>query len=93
MKDTTPKFLEQANKLAKEATALGNYKLIAPLINKGKDETIKLAIELKVPLKYTYSCYKGFSNKKLIHCGTCLNCIQRKQAFYWSNTKDPSIYR
>jgi len=94
MKDTTPKFLEQANKLVKEATAQGNYKLIAPLINKGKDETIKLAKELKVPLKYTYSCYKGnnFSKKKLIHCGTCLNCTQRKQAFYWSNTKDPSIY-
>lgn len=50
--------------------------VIAPLINKTKDEIIELAIECKVPLKFLYSCYKG--TKK--HCGKCQSCLLLKKA-------------
>ena len=95
MKDTTPKFVEKVNELIKEGTHHGDYRVIAPLINLDKIEVIKLGEELKVPFELTYSCYIGnnFNNKRLIHCGKCLNCMLRKKSFYWSGVKDPSSYR
>ena len=91
-KDTTPEFLAKMNELAKEATNDGNYKIIAPLIEMDKTEVTKLGEKLKVPFELTYSCYIE-SDKKLIHCGKCLNCMLRKKGFYWSNIKDPTSYK
>jgi 7-cyano-7-deazaguanine synthase len=95
MKDTTPKFLKKINELAQEATKDGNYKIIAPLIDKDKDEVVSLASELEVPYGFTFSCYigSGFKDNLPVHCGSCSNCMQRKKAFYWSNIKDPSFYK
>ena len=95
MKDTTPEFLEVMNKMQKHATNDGIYKIIAPLINKDKPETVEMGNKLKVPFELTYSCFKGepFKNKKLFHCGYCSNCMQRKKAFHFSNIKDPSKYK
>ncbi|MBI2105476.1 7-cyano-7-deazaguanine synthase [Candidatus Woesearchaeota archaeon] len=94
MKDTTPKFVEKVNELAKEATNHGDYKVVAPLINLDKIEVIKLGEELEVPFEFTYSCYIGnnFSKKKLVHCGKCLNCMLRKKSFYWSGINDRTNY-
>jgi len=95
MKDTTKEFIQEFNKLAIHSTHHGKYKIIAPLIDLDKDEIVKLAHSLNVPIESTYSCYIGskFIKNKLIHCGTCSNCIQRKQAFYWANIKDPTSYK
>ncbi|MDP4012396.1 MAG: 7-cyano-7-deazaguanine synthase [Candidatus Nanoarchaeia archaeon] len=95
MKDTTPKFVKVINNLAREATDKGNFKIIAPLIDKDKDEIIELGMKLKVPYEFTYSCYSGskFKNKIPVHCGTCENCVLRKKGFYWANVKDPSVYK
>ncbi len=94
-KDTTPEFINEMNNLVNVATNDGNYKIIAPFINKDKDELTKIGEELKVPFKYTYSCYieNGFKKDLPIHCGKCLNCVLRKKAFYWSNIKDPTLYK
>ncbi len=93
MNDTTEEFVKQINKLSKHATKDSCYKIIAPLIKKDKDEIVSIASKLKVPFEYTYSCFSGsFKNKKPVHCGTCINCLLRKKAFYWANIKDPSIY-
>ena len=94
MKDTTPKFLEVMNRIQEHATNDGIYKIIAPLIDKDKPETIEMGNKLKVPFELTYSCYVGapFKNKNLVHCGYCSNCMQRKKAFHFSEVKDPSNY-
>ena len=95
MKDTTPEFLEIMNKMQKHATNDGIYMIIAPLIDKDKPETVEIGNKLKVPFELTYSCYVGapFKDEKLIHCGYCSNCMQRKKAFHFSTVKDPSGYK
>jgi len=95
MKDTTPKFLNSINNLAEQATHHGNYKIIAPFINKDKDEVVKTGNELNVPFELTYSCYQenSFKNNLPTHCGTCENCMLRKKAFYFAAIKDPTIYK
>lgn len=90
MKDTTPEFLKIMNKMAEYATHKGNYRIIAPLMDKDKPETVKLGYELKVPFELTYSCYKGEPDGN--HCGYCSNCMQRKKAFHWAGIKDPTKY-
>jgi len=94
MKDTTPSFVAAMQKLAEEATHDGEYKVIAPLIDKDKDEIVKLGKELGVPFGLTYSCYSGgkFKGKVPIHCGRCENCVQRKKGFYWAGVEDVSLY-
>ena len=95
MKDTTPEFVKQINKIAKQATLKGNFKILAPFINKDKDEIIKIGNKLKVPYKDTFSCYSnsGFKNKLPVHCGTCESCLLRNKGFYWANFMDPTIYK
>ena len=94
MKDTTPEFLEVMNKMQEHATNDGIYKIIAPLIHNDKPETVEIGNKLKVPFELTYSCYVGapFKDGKLVHCGYCSNCMQRKKAFHFSDVKDPSDY-
>jgi len=94
MKDTRPEFIKIMNELAEQGTYHGGYEIKAPLIDLDKDEIVKLAEELKVPLEFTYSCYSGggFEEKIPKHCGTCANCMDRKKGFYWSGIKDVSIY-
>ncbi len=93
MKDTRPEFIDIMNKLAEQGTYHGGYKIIAPLIELDKDEIVKLAKELEVPLEFTYSCYDGGDFKdKPVHCGICANCMDRKKGFYWAGVKDCSIY-
>ncbi len=83
--DTTKEYIESFNNLIK--TSKVNTKILAPLIEKDKDEIIQLANQLKINLRDTHSCY--ISNK---HCGTCLACMLRKQGFYWANLKDLTDY-
>ncbi|MBS3150182.1 7-cyano-7-deazaguanine synthase [Candidatus Woesearchaeota archaeon] len=94
-KDTTPEFLKIMNKMQEHATDAGNYKISSPIINKDKVETVELGNKLNVPFELTYSCYKSepMKNGKLIHCGYCSNCMQRKKAFYFAGIRDPSEYK
>jgi 7-cyano-7-deazaguanine synthase len=78
--DTTISFVRGFN-------ALQSIRVIAPLINKDKEDIVKLGDELGVDFKKTHSCYT--SNK---HCGSCLSCMLRKEGFHWSGVKDPSVY-
>jgi len=75
------------NKLIKVSTKL-KTKIIAPLINKDKDEIVLLGKKLKINFDNTYSCFTGTTK----HCGYCLACKLRKAGFYWSNVKDPTKY-
>ncbi len=94
MKDATPEFVKEINKLAKHSTLKGNFKILAPFINKDKDEIVSIGNKLKVPYKYTFSCYSnsGFKKNLPVHCGSCESCLLRNKGFYWANIKDTSIY-
>ena len=98
MKDNTPEFLAEMNRLAEQATHHGGYEISAPLITYDKDKVVELGEELGVPWEYTYSCYAGHSfteagGRKLpVHCGICSNCKRRKLAFRDAGVADPSVY-
>lgn len=54
-----------------------------------KDELIqKVKSNSTVNLNKTWSC----DNNYLLHCGKCVNCIKRKEAFQKSSTPDKTIY-
>ncbi|MEK6850866.1 MAG: 7-cyano-7-deazaguanine synthase [Nanoarchaeota archaeon] len=86
--DTTINFMKQINKLSKIATE-GKFKIFAPLINKDKEEIIRLGKKLDVDFKKTFSCYTG----RKVHCGHCLACRLRQEGFYWANIRDPTKYQ
>jgi 7-cyano-7-deazaguanine synthase len=98
MKDNTPEFLEEMNRLGEQATHHGGYRLLAPLITYDKDKVVKLGKELGVPWEYTYSCYAGHGFRKVggrtlpVHCGKCSNCRRRRVAFKDAGVNDPSVY-
>jgi 7-cyano-7-deazaguanine synthase len=56
--------------------ALPDSFLVTPYIHMTKEEIAREAIELRVPLELTWSCYKGEG----IHCGRCGTCVERIEA-------------
>ena len=95
MKDNTPEFLAEMNRLAEQATHHGGYEISAPLITYDKDKVVELGERLGVPWEYTYSCYAGHSFREVdgrklpVHCGRCSNCGRRKLAFKEAGITDP----
>lgn len=60
----------------------------APFVNMNKSEIVKMGIDLGVPYKDTWSCYRGGE----IHCGVCSSCRERKRAFQEAGAEDPTEY-
>ncbi|MCK9596951.1 7-cyano-7-deazaguanine synthase [Candidatus Pacearchaeota archaeon] len=87
--DTTNEFVRRLNNLSEKGCS-GNFKIIAPLIKKDKEDIIILGKKLGVDFRKTFSCY--ISDKKKKHCGKCLACALRKSGFYWAGKKDPTDY-
>lgn len=87
--DCTKEFVNQFQKTIEVGTKVGKYgkkiKISAPLLNYTKEDILKLALKLKVPLHLTWSCYNG--EKK--PCGRCDACKIRQNAFKKLNIKDP----
>ena len=82
--DNSPKYYEAFNNLVEEATKK-KIVTIAPLINLEKEDVLKLAIELDVPLQYTWSCVLSDTYP----CYVCSPCVDRKAAFEFLNIEDP----
>lgn len=85
--DQSKRFLKNINSIARENCKIP-FKILAPLIDKDKEDIITLGKKLNVPLEETWSCYLG--EKK--QCGQCLACMLRKEGFYWTNIKDSTNY-
>jgi len=62
--------------------------LRAPFINFSKSKIIQIGHKLQVPFYLTFSCYIG----EKYHCGKCISCIERKNAFKEANIDDPTYY-
>ncbi len=60
----------------------------APFVNMNKSDIVKLGIELGVPYKEAWSCYRGGE----MHCGVCSSCRERKRAFQEAGVSDPTDY-
>jgi len=69
----------------KEETVL---QIKMPLVAMNKEEIVKKALELDVPLEDTWSCYK---NEDLA-CGLCDSCRLRLKGFTDANSSDPISY-
>ena len=73
--DNTEEFRNQISKVF-ETSTLKKPKVIAPLINYGKDDIVKIAMDNEIPLNMVRSCYN--SGEK--HCGVCESCKHLKNA-------------
>ena len=73
--DNSKQFIKDINLSLKTSTN-HDVKVLAPLIDLDKNEIIKVAIDLNVPLELIYSCYNN-SDK---HCGSCESCNRLKRA-------------
>lgn len=88
--DCRPAFLsafEHMQQLALDGAA--SVRLEAPFQHKRKADIVTLGCELGVPFARTWSCYAGED----VHCGTCLTCCERREAFELAGVADPTIYK
>ncbi len=73
--DNTSEFIERVNFEFEYSTSV-KPKVIAPLINYGKDDIVKQALDKGIPLEFVKSCYVGGAK----HCGRCESCMRLKNA-------------
>jgi 7-cyano-7-deazaguanine synthase len=79
----------QAMDRAFSYSTLNGVKILAPLIELGKNEIVRKALEVKAPLEYSWSCYHGGE----VPCGECESCMRRARAFKNADVKDPLLER
>lgn len=85
--DATREFVDLLNNVSQTSTK-GQFKIIAPLIEKDKEDIVLLGRDLGVDFSKTWSCYVGGDK----HCGTCLACRLRQEGFKWAGVEDPTDY-
>lgn len=87
--DCRPDFIHSMQStvgLANEG--FGRPGMYAPFIRHDKTYIAMRAGELNVPIHKTWSCYKGGN----VHCGLCGTCVERIEALYLADVKDPTVY-
>lgn len=87
--DARPSFIRLMNELVKVGTRAGSegkaVEIVNPLLELSKSDVLKLAIKLKVPLQFTWSCYENAKTP----CGKCRGCLMRSAAFVAVGISDP----
>ena len=83
--DCTPQFVEYMN----DILYFRKVALVAPFIDKTKEEIVKVAMNYKdLDLSKTWSCYNGAD----IHCGVCSTCRERILAMKNAGYNDKTEY-
>lgn len=80
--DNTQEFIDSVNKEFEYSTQK-HPRVVAPLINYVKNDIVMLALQNKVPLELTRSCYQDGE----MHCGICESCLRLKHALEANNDK------
>ncbi len=65
-----------------------NIEIKMPLVHLQKSQIVQKALNLSVPLKFTWSCYKNEEKA----CGACDSCRLRLNGFKLAGVKDPIDY-
>lgn len=88
--DCTDEFIENITKAINEGTKDSTkIEIKTPLVHLTKSQIVTKALELNVPLKHTWSCYKEEDEA----CGVCDSCRLRLNGFKLANTTDPIPYK
>lgn len=90
--DCRPEFIEAFAKMANLATKAGvegamKMRIHTPLIEMTKADIVRKAIELKVDLSLTHSCYDPGPAGEA--CGRCDSCVLREKGFAEAGASDP----
>lgn len=80
------KMTSAINEGTKDSTKL---EIKTPLVHLMKNQIVEKSLELNVPLKHTWSCYKEEDEA----CGVCDSCRLRLNGFKQANTIDPIPYK
>ena len=64
------------------------FHILIPFSGLSKADIVSLGDKHKVPFELTWSCL----NANDLHCGTCVQCAARKEAFTASGVQDPTDY-
>ncbi len=80
------KMLAAINQGTKESTKIS---IKTPLVNLMKEDIVRKALALNVPLELTWSCYQEEEKA----CGLCDSCRLRLNGFARANTTDPITYK
>lgn len=86
--DGSEEFLEQINNVS-ALNRRNKIAIQAPLIDKSKEEIIKLGIKLGVDFSKTWTCYEGEEQA----CGECTACSLRIKGFMDAGYIDPLNYK
>lgn len=87
--DCTEEFIKKMKLAINEGTKKEtNLDIKTPLIHLKKEDIVKEAQNLQVPLKLTWSCYKNEDKA----CGVCDSCKLRLKGFKKANIKDEIPY-
>jgi len=87
--DCTQTFIESMQKSINFGTKQStNIEIKTPLVHLMKEQIVKEALKLDVPLELTWSCYKNEEKA----CGVCDSCRLRLNGFKLAGITDPIIY-
>lgn len=89
--DCSQEFIDAFENLIKIATRGGvqghPVEILAPIAKMSKADIVRKGMELGVPFKETWSCYKGGGEP----CGVCDSCILRRKGFAAAGVPDPAL--
>ena len=85
--DCRPEFLKSFQNAINSGLKFKGVKIEAPLLNKNKQEIVKLGHKLGVPFGLTWSCYNGGRKP----CLRCDSCRFRLRAFNGLGLVDPLL--
>lgn len=87
--DCTDDFINKMSNAINEGTKKETkLAILTPLVKLKKEEIVKKAVEMGVPLELTWSCYKN----EVAACGVCDSCRLRLKGFELANIKDKINY-
>ncbi|KAB0614154.1 7-cyano-7-deazaguanine synthase QueC [Campylobacter hyointestinalis] len=87
--DCSEEFIKAMNKAINLGTSDNSIKIRTPLVHYTKENIVKKALELKVPLEFTWSCYDSEDEA----CGKCDSCRLRLKGFELANLEDKIPYK